>query len=448
MYFLYSILLAVLGALMMPAFVYRSLRHRRHPRGIGQRLGRLPETLKSDGRETIWFHSCSVGETLSLNILVRLLHKHFPGTRFVFSTITETGQQIAIRSFSSYGQGNVFYFPIDFGFAARRVLDWIRPAMLIIVDTEIWPNTIHQARRRGIPVVLVNGRISASSFRYYRWARPILGGIFRNYSALMMQSEDDAARIHELGAPAEKVSITGNLKFDDDHAGTRTEEKTADELEKIGFDSADGPLIVAGSTHPEEEQALIEAFRAVRSCPDLRGTRLLLAPRHPERFDAVARMAARNGFTVRRRTNGTRGPQNSEILLLDSMGELSAVYRFATVVFVGGSLIPHGGHSILEPARHSRAIVIGPYTDNFRQITGEFLARGGVRQITAGEKNRNSQIRQLTEVFQQLLHDSRERETLGAAAFSVLEGNRGAARRTFRKISAICEEAGMNLVVK
>jgi 3-deoxy-D-manno-octulosonic-acid transferase len=443
MYFFYSLVLVFWGVLLIPVFAYRAWRYQKRLPGLSQRLVNLPETLRFNGRETIWFHSCSVGETLSLQTLVSSLHKKFPAMRFVFSTITSTGQQVAIQSFADYGK--TFYFPIDFAFISRRVLDWIRPAIMVIVDTEIWPNTVNQARLRGIPVVLVNGRISASSFRYYRWAKPILRRVFQNYRILMMQSEEDANRILQIGAPAGKVVMTGNIKFDGEMAGMQSGEDVAGNLEKaFGLGDSNTPLIVAGSTHPEEEQILLDVFRGIRRSPGLKDVRLLLAPRHPERFDAVAQLAAGNGFIVRRRTNGGSGPQNPDVLLLDSMGELSAAYKFATLVFVGGTLIRHGGHSIMEPARYSKAIVIGPYMENFRRVAEEFLTHGGIKQIAAGEENRNQQVQQLMEVFSELLHNAQEREALGAAANAILESNRGAAHRAFQRIAEIYEETKMS----
>ncbi len=445
MYFLYSLLLISLGVLLIPAFVYKAFRYRKRLPGITQRMGRLPDALKFDGREVLWFHSCSVGETLSLQGLVRSLREHLPDARFIFSTITQTGQQVAIQNFADPNQGNVFYFPIDFAFIARRVLDWVRPAMMVIVDTEIWPNIIHQSFLRGIPVALVNGRISASSFRYYRWARPILSRVFQNYKIMMMQSEEDAARILRIGAPAEKVAVTGNIKFDCAIADASSEEKVLIDLkDSFGLSATGAPLIVAGSTHPGEEQILLEVFRAVRNSPGLEKTRLLLAPRHPERFDSVAQLTTRNGFQVRRRTQGRSGLENAEVFLLDTLGELSAAYRLASIVFVGGTLIRRGGHSILEPARCSKAIVTGPYMENFRQIAEEFRNHGGIKQITAGEENKERQVQQLMEIFMRLLHNSQERASLGAAAHSILENNRGAAVRVFQKIVAIYDETKRN----
>jgi 3-deoxy-D-manno-octulosonic-acid transferase len=445
MYFLYSLFLILLGVLLLPAFLYKAFRYQKRLPGFSQRMGRLPESLKFDGREVIWFHSCSVGETLSLQSLVRLMHERLPKTRFIFSTITKTGQQVAIQNFADHNQGNIFYFPIDFTFVARRVLDWIRPVMIVIVDTEIWPNIIHQASQRGIPVALINGRISPSSYRFYRWGRPILSRIFHNYKIFMMQSEEDAVRIRKIGAPLDKIAVSGNIKFDGDDSDIASEEKLVIDIrESFGLNTGAVPLlVVAGSTHPGEEQILLDVFQAIRRSPGLEETRLLLAPRHPERFDEVAQLAVRNGFQVRRRTNGRTGPQNSEVLLLDTIGELSAAYRLAAIAFIGGTLVSHGGHSIMEPARYSKAIVIGPYMENFRRIVEEFRDHGGLRQIAAGEENKNQQVQQLMEIFTRLLHNSQERASLGAAAHSILERNRGAAQRTCRKIAALYNETRM-----
>ena len=305
MYLLYSILLVIWGILLIPVFLYKAWRHKKSLPGLSQRLGQLPDSLRFDGRATIWFHSCSVGETLSLQPLVHNLHRRFPDARFVFSTITKTGQEVAIQRFAAYGEGNTFYFPIDLASVVRRVLDWIQPAMIVIIDTEIWPNTLNQARRRGIPVILANGRISASSFRYYRLARPVLRRVFQNYRALMMQSDEDAARIAQMGAPAAKIAVTGNIKIDRELVDGNSDEALFRSLdEAFGFSELNAPLIVAGSTHAGEEQILLDVLRRIRRISGLEQTRLLLAPRHPERFDAVARLAEQSGFRIRRRTDG------------------------------------------------------------------------------------------------------------------------------------------------
>ncbi|NLT68016.1 MAG: 3-deoxy-D-manno-octulosonic acid transferase [Acidobacteria bacterium] len=435
MYLLYSLFLVFWGLLLLPVFLYRAWRYHKYLPGLSQRLGRLPACLRSDGRPTIWFHSCSVGETLSLQPVVENLRSRFPQARFVFSTITATGQTVARERFSSAGAGDTFYFPVDLSSIDRRVLDWIRPSMIVIVDTEIWPNLLNQARRRSIPVMLVNGRISAASFRHYRLAKRLLRRVFRNYRMLLMQSEEDARRIAGIGAPNEKIQVTGNIKFD-----TNLPLRAADtSLEAFVSADPEKMLIVAGSTHPGEEEILLEVLRRIRRTPALSRTRLLLAPRHPERFDETADLVARSGFTLRRRSIHSQ-PVSEDVLLLDTVGELAAVYRYATVVFIGGTLGRHGGHSIIEPALFSKAIVTGPSMENFRWIADEFRAKQGMRQITANATQRGRQADQLRDVMLDLLQNPDERGRLGRNAGSILENNRGAARRTADTIAAVFEE--------
>ena len=447
MYFLYSLLLIIWGFALLPVFLYKALRRGKRLPGMRQRFGRLPEHLRNgphDVRAVIWFHSCSVGETLSLEPLTRALRSRMPDARFLFSTVTQTGHEVAVRSF---GEENVFYFPIDFAFVVRRVLGCIRPCMIVIIDTEIWPNLLRQARSRGIPVALANGRISPDSFRYYRLARPALRRIFKNYAALMMQSEQDARRIEALGAPPEIISTPGNMKFDRGFLqfSQISQKDSREELRRdlaenfLGDINAHGaPLIVAGSTHPGEECVLLDVLRELRRAPGLEKTRLCLAPRHPERFDEAAAVAAAAGFAVRRRAQTEEENKSAPVLLLDTLGELAEIYHFADIVFVGGTLIRHGGHSILEPAAFSKAIVVGPSMENFRAIRDEFIARGALRQITADSEDRSSQKEQLLEIFQELLQNAQARESLGRAALAVIETNRGAADKIADNLLRIC----------
>ncbi len=443
MYLLYSLLLIIWGILLLPAFLYKALRRDKGLSGLSERLGRLPGSLRSDGRKTVWFHACSVGETLSLQPLVVLLNRRFPETRFVFSTITRTGRAIAVDRFSRYGEGNTFYFPVDLVCFVRRILDQVRPSMVVVVDTEIWPNLLHQAHRRDIPVVLVNGRISDSSFPRYRRGRFFLKKVLPEYRALLMQSEDDATRIGALGAPREKITVTGNMKFDGEAFAADAGKGRLEDLDQyLELGDSDVHWIVAGSTHADEETVLFDVLRSIRREPGLEKTRLLVAPRHPERFDAVARLAEQSGFGVRRRSDIPAANPNEEVLILDTLGELAAAYQYATIVFVGGTLVRHGGHSIMEPALCSKPIVIGPSMENFRAILPEFLSHGGIRQIAAEQEDRENQVRQLKEAFIELLRNPKERDALGAAARNVLERNSGAVRRTAEIIASIYEKTG------
>jgi len=427
---------------MAPYFLYRAKRHQKYLPALKQRMGNLPDSLKADGRPTIWIHSCSVGETLSVQPLAHALAERFPEARLVFSTITKTGQAIAQERFAKYGVGNSFYFPIDLASIANKVLDHIQPQMLITIDTEIWPNVLHETKKRGAAVVMVNGRISAQSFQYYRWVRPLLGPVFQNYNLLLMKSREDAERIQQMGAPPSRIKISGNIKYDRNLVEKEVSEVQASAMDtSLALTATDAPLIVAGSTHESEEAVLLDVLKRVRQTPSLEATRLLLVPRHPERFAPVAQLAEKAGWRVKRRSDPSMGTPDADVLVLDTLGELATAYQFATVVFVGGTLIPHGGQSIMEPAVYAKPIVIGPSMKNFPQIIDDFIERGGIAQISADETDREGQKAQLTEAFVKLLLDADARAAMGKAAYSVFEGSQGATQFTVDHLAAIFEEA-------
>jgi len=441
MYVLYSILFGAWVLCMAPYFLYRAWRHQKYLPELRQRWGDLPQSLKADGRPTVWIHSCSVGETLSVAPLAQALHARFPQVRLVFSTITKTGQAIAQERFAQYGTGSTFYFPIDLPGPVRRVLDWIKPSLLITIDTEIWPNTLHECFQRSIPVVMANGRISAQSFQYYKWLQPWMAPVFRCYALLMMKAPEDAARIQRMGARPSRIAISGNLKYDRSGVEREVSQAMADALDKsFGLSQSSVPMIVAGSTHDTEEQTLLEVLTRLRGLPGLEATRLMLVPRHPERFGAVAQLARSAGFDVHRRSNPTAARGDEPVLVLDTLGELSTAYQFGTVAFVGGTLIPHGGQSIMEPAVYGRPIVIGPSMKNFPGIIDDFLEVGGVSQIAATENDPDAQRAQLTQAFAHLLTDAAARDAMGRAAYSVFEGSQGATQFTLDHIAAILEE--------
>ncbi|MGO8673409.1 MAG: 3-deoxy-D-manno-octulosonic acid transferase [Capsulimonadaceae bacterium] len=435
MYAVYSFLFGLWAALMCPVLAYRAIRKKKYLPNIPMRLGKLPGELRHDGRTTIWIHACSVGEALSAQPLACELHARFPEARLVFSTVTRTGQAVARERFEAYGPENVFYFPLDFATVANRVLDWIQPSLLITIDTEIWPNVLHETHRRGIPIVLVNGRISAKSFRYYVLAQPALARVFENYSALLMQSRLDAERIQRLGARPSRIDVIGNIKYDRGAAESGLVEAKSRAIDAaFGITEYATPILVAGSTHDDEEKTLLDVLREVRADDRLAKTRLLLVPRHPERFDDVAALAEREGFTVQRRSD-SRGPNPAaEILLLDTLGELGTAYRFASVAFVGGTLIPHGGQSIMEPATWGRAIVTGPHMENFTDIIGEFQSRQAVVQIDADENDKPAQRTALTREITRLLLDPSAAESLGRAAHAIFEESQGATQRAVDRI--------------
>jgi 3-deoxy-D-manno-octulosonic-acid transferase len=467
MYLLYSFVLSLLFLALLPYFVYQAARHGKYAGSFKERLGWLPESLRGDSRKTIWVHAVSVGEFLAARALIERLKSDLPAVRIVVSTTTVTGQQLA-RSQPPL-LGAAFYFPFDWKFSVRRALARVNPSVVIILETELWPNFLRECRNRGVVTVLVNGRISSRSFRRYKLVgRPFRRAI-EDFSLMVMQSEVDAERARQLGAPASLVRVCGNLKYDslgDRRSGSGVSEeteapsgeqaspqpRTPHPYREIDHRLASLPhLIVAGSTAPGEEAMLLASLREVRRHIGLEDARLLLAPRHPERFDEVGRLIARSGFAFVRRSESRdssaipvqreeasdegsqietpSGPDEAagdgvpDVILLDTIGELASIYRFAAVVFVGGSLVPRGGHNIIEPAAFAKPIVVGPYTENFRQIVSDFVRADAVVQITAaGNDATNCLARELI----RLLSDGECARAIGERARDILLRNQGA----------------------
>jgi 3-deoxy-D-manno-octulosonic-acid transferase len=449
MYLLYSFTLTVVFVLLAPYFVYQALRHGKYAGSFRERLGRLPGELRTDGRPAVWVHAVSVGELIAARPLIESLREEFTGWRIIVSTTTLTGQRLA-REYQPGRYDAVCYFPFDWRFSARRALDHIRPALVVILETEIWPNFLRECRRRRIPTVVANGRISPRSFARYWRVRRFIGRALTDLALLVMQSESDAERARALGAI--NVRVCGNLKYD--VAMVTEAERASDPAATVAAEmdrrfqlSASPHLIVAGSTAPGEEAMLIAALKTIRQQRGLEGARLLVAPRHPERFNEVAALIAQSGFRYARRSmmragaattqaapinSGVNSEGNSEaatadIILLDSIGELAAVYRFATVVFVGGSLIPRGGHNIIEPAQFAKPILVGPHTENFRQIVADFAAAGAVVQVAATGDDTSSAF---TSALIRLLTDDGAARAMGERAREILLTNRGATRCT------------------
>jgi 3-deoxy-D-manno-octulosonic-acid transferase len=367
---------------------------------------------------------------------------------------------------------DVFYFPFDWRFAARRALMHVRPSLVVILETELWPNFFRECRLLGAVTVLANGRISERSFTRYKRIRPFIKRALRDVSLLVMQSDADAERARSLGALAISVRVCGNLKYDAGAEsrpievggrGWRVSEegkrektsstnpqpstsKTSSELDRQFALSMSPYLIIAGSTAAGEEQILLDALREVRARPALKDTRLLIAPRHPERFDEVADLIAQSGLTFARRSQsatapandwserksdgsrsapGATDPQVAEVVLLDSIGELESAYAFASVVFVGGSLVPRGGHNVIEPSAYAKPIIVGPHTENFKAIVDDLvLAEAIVQLSTAGEASASTLATELA----RLLSDREVAASLGARALELLISRRGAAK--------------------
>jgi 3-deoxy-D-manno-octulosonic-acid transferase len=410
-------LLAVLvgGA---PWWLWRLATTRKYREGLGERLGLVPARLGELGRERsiLWLHAVSVGEVLAASRLVGDLDRAFPAHQVVISTTTRTGQELARERF---GPDRVFYCPLDLPWAVRAYLKALNPQLLILAETEFWPNLLSGCFRRRIPVVVVNARISDRSWPRYRRLRWLWWLFLRRLSRVLAQSETDAERLKAIGCRPDRVSVAGNLKFD----VRAVEEAEATQLLRT---LATGMrLVVAGSTLEGEEAALLEAWpRLLQADPQLA---MVLAPRHPERFSAVATLLYRSGFKWVNRLDWLKQPSSAftplrpgEIVLLDTIGELASVYSLAAVAFVGGSLIPAGGHNPLEPAQFGVAIVMGPHYANFRAITDDLLAHKGVRIAFKEE---------LAGVLIELLRDRTEAVAMGERARLVFNQQAGATER-------------------
>lgn len=429
MFALYSFLFTVVFILMLPLFF---LRRNKYAAGFRQRFGKIPE-LKRNGKPVVWIHCVSVGETNAAVPLVSEIKKEYPDYQIVISTVTKTGQELAQKLFRD--QANlVFYFPFDWKFTVRRALEKIRPNIVLIMETEIWFNFLRVTARRDIPVFLVNGRISEKSASRYMKIPKIMRRVLRYINHALMQTNADAKRLLQLGINPNKIRVTGNIKYDQPAApiGSFFLDYFG---ERFGF-SPENPLIIAASTHAPEEKWILEAFKKLRQNRAENKPRLLLVPRHPERFDEVAALVQNTGLNFIRRSKPLDLDDNlADVILLDSIGELRKLFPFAEIVFVGGSLIPHGGQNILEPASARKAIVTGFYTTNFAEIVDQFEKNGAV--IRLPELKENEIVETLAGVLDELLSDKILRHRFAQNAFQVVAKNRGATQKTMKFLEPI-----------
>jgi 3-deoxy-D-manno-octulosonic-acid transferase len=413
MYALYSALLGLFLLLTLPYWLLQMLRHGKYRAGLAQRLGRVPAALAAPNQPTIWVHAVSVGEVVAASGVVASLKEKFPSHRVLVSTTTSTGQKLAARHF---GAENVFYFPLDFGFAIRPWLAALRPELVVVAETEFWPNFLRLAKRGGARIAVINGRISDRSLSGYKRLRFWLPKILDNVTLFLAQTEEDRRRLIEIGVREPKVAVAGNLKFD---VAPPAPPAIVESLRQNLGRSEAGPVLVCGSTLEDEEGPLLSAFRNVLA--NHPKAVMVLAPRHPERFALVEEMVKKLGFRCSRRSLWGGEPVAGGVFLLDSIGELAALYSLATVAFVGGSLVPRGGHNILEPALYGVPVVTGNHYENFRDIVDFFLSRHAVRVVGVAE---------LPLAFMELIDNREERERLGQNALAAIESQRGATART------------------
>lgn len=411
-YALYSFLLALGLACYAPVFLIRRFLPGGYAGGFRQRFGL---DLPMDRSATCcWVHAVSVGEAATAVSLVEALLDRWPALRVILSTVTPTGARVVRERLGD--RVTHCYFPLDLPGPVRRAVDAVAPAFFVALETELWPNFYRELSRRGIPSMMVNGRISDRSFRRYRWARLLLRRLLRQITVFAMQSSEDARRVVLLGAPVERVFVTGNLKTD----VASLPGETATMWERLLGLSGKELVWVAGSTHRGEEAVILEVFLDLRARrPDLR---LVIAPRDPGRIPEVERLLQDRHLEAVRRTELSGNPARRDVILLDTVGELAQLYSVAHVVFVGGSLVPWGGHNMLEPALCRKPVLFGPHNMNFRESAELLLRCGGAVQVSDG--------RELRMALQQLLEDSGLRKRMGEAGFQAVRARRGAVAET------------------
>ena len=425
-YSLYNLLLLLSALFLVPYYLLRGMRYGKSRRGIRERLGHYSsEQLAAiQSKRTIWIHAVSVGETRAAMPLIRQFQLKYPEFQILVTNVTETGHAVALKTEEI---DLCLFFPFDFSWAVRKALNTVKPELIIIVETELWPNFITQASQSNIPMILVNGRISDRSFPRYRCGRFLLKPILERFSAFCMQSQIDAERIAVLGAPDGRVENTGNLKFDHD-LKTVTAAQVQQQKEHYRLPEQVA-IFVAGSTHYGEEKQLLDAYRQISVQID-RELILILIPRHPERKREVQALLKESKFRYRLRSSLREGDDllsPGGVLLVDTLGEVLDFYSIADLVFVGGSLIPVGGHNLLEAALLSKPVIFGPFIQNFKEISAKLIRAGAGVKVT----DQQGFVRQSVI----LLNDPVRCRAMGEAGSSLIVENAGTTERTMRHIS-------------
>lgn len=424
MYLFYSAVLGLGLVASLPYWLFKMLRTRKYRAGLSERLGRVPRRLVMTGpgteAGTIWFHAVSVGEVIAISTLIHEVRQRHPRSRILVSTTTDTGQKLARERF---GAQDVFYFPFDFEFAIRPYLKALRPCLVVVAETEIWPNFFHRVQESGAKLAVINARISDRSLSGYRRFRGLVGRAIAPVNLFLAQTDEDKKRLLEIGAADGRIRVSGNLKFD---VKPPAPPPIVDSLRAAFQKTRARPIIVAGSSMEGEEPLLIRAFEIVRGAHPR--AVLILAPRHPQRWEEVTALVKSLGLPCWRRSLWSGEDLAGGVLVLDTIGELAAVYALGDLAFVGGSLVEHGGHNILEAAQYGIPVLVGPHYENFRDMVNLFRAADAIKVVGQAE---------LPLCFIDLLSNPKEREGLGQRALETLRSQAGATARTLEALEAL-----------
>ena len=431
MYFIYNILLSITSILLSPLILLALLKEKKYRMGLSQKLGFLPPPLllKLSGSKPVWIHAVSVGEVAAAIPLIQQIKRRYPSQNIILSTVTVTGNYTAtIRAREADA---VIYFPYDYPFIVKRVIRQIEPKLFITLETELWPNILRELKRNNIPSLVVSGRISNRSYHKYRWGRFFFSKVLDNIHVFCMQTDVDTRRMINIGADKDRVTTVGNLKFDQCVPTITIEEK--ENLYNMLRLKKSQTIFIAGSTHKGEETIVLEVFKNLKKTYE--NLILMLAPRHPERFDEVEDLLSHQKFRSIKKTKIKMGRESNhhDIILLDTIGELSKLYSIGTIIFVGGSLVSTGGHNVLEPVAYKKAVIFGPHMDNFSEISRCLRESGGGFQV-------NNQEEFLSQA-KTLLQNDADRDRLGEKAFEVIAHNQGAINKAMEVIERFIRRA-------
>jgi 3-deoxy-D-manno-octulosonic-acid transferase len=417
---LYSLLIYCAVPFAFAGVLWRGLRDRGYWQGLGERFGGGRRLTASHAASTLWLHAVSLGEVSAAAPLVRALRARYPELAMVLTTATPTGRA---RARSLFGDTvDVRFLPYDTPGSVARFMDRIQPRLAVIMETELWPNLFRQCERRGVPLVLASARLSARSVARYRHLGGLARGIFSASSLIAAQTQVDAERFVAIGAPRERTCVAGNIKFDLEIGAGVIDAGRALRT----FFGSTRPVWIAGSTHAGEELEVLGAHAGLPA-----DALLLLVPRHPDRFEAVAQLLAQSGLKFVRRSGGAAPAGEVRVVLVDSVGELAALYAAADAAFVGGSLVPIGGHNLLEPAALGVPVLTGPFTANGKEIAQMLLTQGAALQV--------ADARELAAALRRLLADPAERQRMGAIGRQIVESNRGSVARLLGLIEPLVD---------